>query len=105
LRAAALAIAFLDRITAGTVARPDVTGFGGAPGVRINFYGLRDHERRVETDTELADEAGVFLGTFAECLEKFFRAGVGDGAEIRDQLGLRHADAKILNRKRLRLVV
>ena len=55
---------------------------------------VRHHERRVEPDAELADQArAVFrLGElFHECA----RAGTGDGAEIVDQLLPSHADAVI----------
>jgi hypothetical protein len=61
LAAAALAVALLDLVAAGAVARPDVAGLGGAPGVGVDLDAFRHHERRVEADAELADEVGVLL--------------------------------------------
>src|SRR5207249_3511329 len=58
-----------------------------------------------KSDAELADEIRVFGSAFAEGLEKRLRAGVGDRTEIFNKLGAGHADAEILNRNRLRLVV
>ncbi len=54
-----------------------------------------DHEHRIETDAELADqplpEPGLVVA--ADPVEKGARAGIGDRAERRDQLVLAHADA------------
>ena len=96
---------FLDLVTARTVAGPDVAGLAGAPRFRVNFDGLRDHERGIETDAELADEVGVLGAVLAEGLQELLGAGVGDGAEVFDELVARHADAVVLNRERLGLVV
>ena len=46
-----------------------------------------------------------FGAALAEGLEESFGAGVGDGAEVLDELVARHADAGVLNRDGLGLVV
>ena len=49
----------------------------------------------VEADAELADEVGVLLGVAGELREEVLRAGAGDGAEVRDEVFLVHADAGV----------
>src|ERR1019366_645638 len=105
LGAAALALALLDLVAAGAIAGPDMAGLGGAPGVRIDLHAFRDHERGIKADAKLADEAGVLRLALAQGLEEGLRAGVGDGAEVLDQLGARHAEAEILEGDGLGLVV
>jgi hypothetical protein len=73
--------------------------------VGVDLDRLRDHERGIEADAELADEVGVLLVALAQSLEEGLRAGVGDRAQVLHELLARHADAEILDRDGLRLVV
>jgi len=95
LAAPPLPFGFLDRIFAGTVGLPDVAGLGKPPRMGVNLHAFCHHERAVEANAKLADQAGVLGLAFAQGLEKRLGAGVGDGAEILDQFGPRHADAEI----------
>ena len=54
-----------------------------------------DHEDGVEADAELADEVGVLPGIAGELGEEVLCARAGDGAEVRDEVFLVHADAGI----------
>ena len=64
---------------------------------------VRDHERRVEADAELADERGGFLaGVFRRKLvEEGLGAGAGDGAKPLGQVFAGHADAVVREGQRL----
>ena len=53
-----------------------------------------DNEARIETDAELADQVDVALAGL-HLLDESLGSGLGDGAEIVDQLLFRHADAGI----------
>ena len=55
---------------------------------------VRDHERRIEADAELADQAAAVLG-LVELADEGAGAGAGDGAEVVDQLLPVHADAVV----------
>ena len=62
----------------------------------MDFDFVCDHEGGVEADAELTDEGGVVLLTgILQSSGKGFGAGVGDGAEVFDELGAGHADAVI----------
>merc|ERR1712194_643156 len=50
-------------------------------------------ERRVETHTELADE--VRVSSFSHGLQEVRRSGLGDGAQIVDEISLRHANTRV----------
>ena len=102
---ALLALALFDLVRAGTVARPELAGLILLPRVGVNLDALGRHERAVETDAELADEIGVFRAAFTEGLQKSFGAGVGDRAEVFDELRAGHANAGVLEGDGLRLVV
>merc|ERR1719326_157000 len=54
---------------------------------------LRDEVRGVEADAELADHGDVGAGL--ERLHEGLRAGLGDGPQIVDEVGLGHADARV----------
>ncbi|CAH0377059.1 unnamed protein product, partial [Pelagomonas calceolata] len=54
---------------------------------------LRDEVRGVEADAELADHGDVRAGL--ERLHEGLRAGLGDRAEVVDEVGLGHADARV----------
>jgi len=71
-------------------------GFRRAGLARGDFHAVGNHERRIEADAELADQARAVLGLgvrqgFAERLG----AGAGDGAEVGQHFVMRHADAVI----------
>ncbi|MNM55307.1 hypothetical protein D3C81_664430 [compost metagenome] len=69
-------------------------GLAGAAAVDIDLVG--DDERGVETDTELADQVRVFLLVTGEVLHEVGGAGLGDGAQVRDDVVAAHADAVVL---------
>ena len=77
--------------------------FAGLAGDDLDMVG--DHEGAVEADAELADEVGVLSGVAGELREEVFRAGAGDGAEVRDQIFFVHADAGVADGERLVLFV
>ena len=62
------------------------------------------HERGVEPDAELSDELGrgrgIFLLRLLQFGEESARTGMCDGAEVFDELLLRHADAVVGDRQR-----
>ena len=57
-----------------------------------------DHEHRIEADAEAADQPRPVVG-LGQPLEERLGARARDGAEIVDQLLLRHADARIGDRQ------
>ena len=61
---------------------------------------LGDDERRIEADTELADQLRVFLLIPGEPLEELAGAGLGDRAQVGDRLLARHADAVVADGER-----
>ncbi len=67
--------------------------FAGLAGDHLDVVG--DHEDAVEADAELADEVRVLLGVAGELREEVFGSGAGDGAKVRDQVLLVHADAGV----------
>ncbi len=71
-------------------------GFRGrARLARAHLDTLGDDERRVEADAELADELRRLLLIAGQRAEEFRGARAGDGAEVGDGLGARHADAVV----------
>src|SRR5699024_11503324 len=54
-----------------------------------------NHEGRVETDAELADQIGIGLGVATHRFQKAARAGAGDGADVGHDLVAGHADAVV----------
>ena len=91
--------------------KPGLAVAGPAPG--LVFAGLaRDHldpvghhEGAVEAHAELADQVGVFFGVAGELGEEVFRARASDGAQVRDQILLIHADAGVGDGERLLLLI
>ena len=67
--------------------------FAGLARDDLNLVG--DHEDGVKADAELADEVGVLAGIAGELGEEILGAGAGDGAEVRDEVFLVHADAGV----------
>ncbi len=63
-----------------------------------------DHEGGIETDAELADQAGAVFPVFHR-LQELGGAGAGDGAEVLDQLLAAHADAVVGDGERAGLLV
>ncbi len=72
---------------------------------RDHLYPVRYHEGAVETNAKLADEVRIPLGIAGELGEKVFCARAGDGAQVRDQILLIHADAGVGHRECLFLLV
>ena len=105
LHAALQPAAFVDRVAAGAIAGPDqlLAVLTPAAGVDLDFGG--DHEGRVEADTELADHVGRRVAAVLHRGQERLGSGVGDGAEILDQLAAGHADAVVGDRQGLRLLV
>ena len=75
----------------------------GAAGEHRHLVG--DDERRIEADAELADQMRVLLLVAGELAEELARAGLGDRAEVRDDLVAAHADAVVGDGDRARLAV
>ena len=73
----------------------------GAAGVDDDL--VRDHERRVEADAELADQRGGFLARVLgrELVQERLGAGAGDGAEPLGQVFAGHANAIVREGQRL----
>ncbi len=92
----------LDRKRSGPFRFPfPACHFGVA--ARANLHPIGDHERRIETHAELADQGqvGLVLGLRigGERLEKIARAAVRNGSQVRHQLIAGHADARVANRQ------
>ncbi len=64
-----------------------------------------DHEGAVEADPELADEIRIPFRISGKLREEVFRTRAGDGAQVRDQILLIHADACVGDRERAVLLV
>ncbi len=90
---AGLAIASpLERFLLSGLARED-----------LNFVG--DHEDGIKPDAELPNKVGIFLRVAGELRKEVLRAGARDGAEVRDEVFLAHADAGVGDGERLLLFV
>lgn len=86
----------VDGVAGGTVAGPGEVLAFGAPGVGGDGDFVCDHEGGVKADAKLADDLGfVALAGVFEGGGEGFGAGVGDGAEVFDQLVTRHAEAVV----------
>ena len=94
-----------EGVAARALAAPDVGGCVDLPGFGEDLDGFGGHEGGIETDTELANEVGVFLAALAEGLEEGLGAGVGDGAEVFGELVASHADAGVLDGEGFGLLV
>ena len=71
----------------------------------LHFHLVGDHEGAVEAHPELADELGVPLCLAREVREELGGAGLGDGAQVGDELVAAHADAVVRHRDGLRVGV
>src|SRR5215472_11786892 len=90
---------WLDRKLALAVRHPAPTfAFAGLTAQDFNLFG--DHEGRIETDSELPDQAHVLARVARELTDKGRGAGPSDRAEIVYQFFAVHADAVIGDRKR-----
>ena len=84
---------------------------GPAPGLLFaglagdDFDAVGHHEGAVEAHAELADEVGILLRVAGELGEEVLRARAGDGAQVRDQVLLVHADAGVGDGEGLVLLV
>ncbi len=96
----------LEFVGALAVGLPPGTGVGaGPPGAQGDLVG--DHERRVEADAELADQAlrgGGVLGLL-DLLQQTGGPGLGDGADQVDQLVPAHADPVVTDGQRAGVAV
>ena len=84
----------------------------GFPLIRLFFTGLAgndrdfigDHEGRIETDAELADEVlirAVCILSFLQFFQEGFRTGLGNRTQVFHQILFVHAQAVIRNRQRM----
>ena len=76
--------------------------------LRDDDHFARHHERRIESDAELTDQFGQFLflrPLLLEKLQKRTGAALGDGADVLDDLVLRHADAVVADGEGLRFFI
>ena len=104
--AATLASHRLQRVLALAVALPAHAVLGGHSGApRDERHLVRDDERRIEADAELADEVRVFRLVAGQALEELAGAGLGDGADVADHLVARHADTIVRHAQRARGLV
>ena len=96
----------LDRVLAAAVRFPSDAVLGGEAGAaRHDRHLVRDDERRVEPDPELADEMRVLRFVAGQLVEEFARAGLRDRADVLDHFLARHADAVVRDRDRARRLV
>ena len=66
---------------------------------RDHLHVIGHHENGVKAHTELADEVGILLRIARELREKVLGAGTRDGAQVRDEIVLVHADAGVGDRE------
>ena len=99
--AATVLLALLQGVAAVGIGLPDhrlVGGSTGAPGPDGDLIG--DHEGRVETDPELADQFGIVLDLPAlQQLDELLGPRVGNGPEGLHRLIPGHADAVVAHRQ------
>ncbi len=80
---------------AAPIRRPG-PGLVAAGAARGDFHLLRHHERRIEADTKLPDQAGAFLRVgVGQGFTERAGAGAGDGAQVGDHVLAGHADAVV----------
>src|SRR6185369_3924844 len=92
-----------DRVLPVAGALPPNAIIGGGAGAAAEENdAIRDDERRVEADTELADELRVFGGVGREALEELARPRLRDRADLLDDLLTRQANAVVRYRDRVR---
>ncbi len=91
-------------LEAGPAGRGPAPDFTGARTAAQDNDALGHHERRVEANAELADQAGAVLG-LGHTRQEGSCAGARDGAEIVDQLLPVHADAAVGHDKRIVFLV
>ena len=88
----------LDRELARTIAFPTHALLGGQAGAaRFNRHAVGNDEAGIKTDTELADQRGIFLLVTGHARKKLARTGFGDRAQMFGRLVTRHADAVVGN--------
>src|SRR5690606_30976352 len=96
----------LDRELALPVRFPEDACLGRLPRLTaFDLDALRDDERGVEAHAELADQLRVLALIAGQPLDEALRAGMGDRAELLDDLVARHADAVVRDRNGLRALV
>src|SRR5690606_33111562 len=96
----------LDGELAFAVGAPRDSGFRRLAGLAaLDLDPVRDDERRIEADAELADQLRILALIPAQFLDEPLRPGVRDRAELLDDLVASHSDAVIGDRDRLRVAV
>jgi hypothetical protein len=96
----------LDRERPLAVRLPTDAVLGLADGARDDRHLVGNHERRVEADTELADQFRPLADLLAlQVLQEGARARLGDRAELVDDALARHADAVVGDGQRLGVLV
>ncbi len=104
-RAGLRALRRRHRVVAAPLGRPHprLLRAGRAGG---DLHPVRHHEGGVEAHAELPDQARPLLGLGAlQRLAEGARAGAGDGAQVLRQRGAVHADARVGDGQRARLLV
>ena len=76
-----------------------------AGGARDDLDAIGHEVSAVEADAELADDRDVLLRGLFELRQERLRAGPRDGSEVLDELGLGHADARVLEDEDAALLV
>ena len=77
---------------------------GGQAGATAEHVHAVGHdEGAVKAHAELSDQVGVLLLVAAEGAQELARAGLGDGAQVRDGLVAAHADAVVVDGDRARV--
>src|SRR5690606_3497328 len=68
-------------------------GHTGTAAVDIHLVG--DDEGRIEAHAKLANQLGILLGVTGEVFHEVGGAGLGDGAQVRNNILTAHADAVV----------
>ena len=94
-----------DLVAARAVAHPLPARLARRRRTAVNRHALGHHERRIKPDAKLPDQPRVRPLILGQLLHERLRARVRDGAEILDQLRVRHPHARVGERDRARLVI
>ena len=99
------AAAVLDLVGHAVLARPAHSLRAVLAALRVNDDLLRHHERAVEAQTEMTDDAALVALLRLVLLQKFLRAGKRDLTDILLDFVRRHADAVVRHGQRARVLV
>lgn len=79
---------------------------GRATGTAAEHFDLvGDDEGRIETHTELADQVRILLLVAGEIFQEVGSAGLGDGAQVRDDFLAAHTDTVVFEGDGLGILV